>query len=243
MLSKRIYYVVLALVLVGSLGIWLSPSMARTWGEFFQQWSGTADSVDANNSRGGERWTASTPNAGSNTEQRSGVKNRKMAMTVGINTYPDFSGLRPLNYARADAEALAEALRGAGYVVRVLADGNATKGSILDTIRIINENSDPEEGTVIFAFAGHGFQDKDGAKRNYLATYETSARDIRNTGLAVDDVATALATNGAPRRMLLIDACRNDPTPNNRGFTTGSASFAPSGLFKGAEGTRILFST
>ncbi|KOR30193.1 hypothetical protein TI04_06810, partial [Achromatium sp. WMS2] len=206
MLSKRIYYLVLALVLVGSLGIWVSPSMARTWGEFFQHWMGTDNTVDADKSinagrhKGGERWQPQpqTPEAVPVAEKQRFGTELKIAVTVGINAYPELSGLRPLDYARADAEALGEAFKQAGYITRVIVDGDATKGAIIRTLQDVKGMIElkPDQSTVIFAFSGHGFQGKDNNK-NYLATVEAWDQDIQGSGLALEQVQELLIATGA----------------------------------------------
>src|SRR6266446_3446566 len=81
----------------------------------------------------------------------------KIAVLVGIGAYPDGSGLAPLKYAGSDLRELAAELEKDGYAVRQLADTQATRGVIVRTLSQIGEALDPEQGTLVFYFSGHGF--------------------------------------------------------------------------------------
>ncbi|KOR32146.1 hypothetical protein TI05_09110 [Achromatium sp. WMS3] len=247
MTIKRFYYPIFGIIIFIGLFGWILPSKAaRTWTEFFQQLGGSNHSTtNSSTTRGGIRKRPvqaplQVPTLAEETQHFG--KELKMAVVVGINAYPRFSGLRSLFYAKADAEALDKALKRAGYGVQLLTDKNATGGAILTAIDNIKQTLNPNEGTVIFAFAGHGFRDRSSGK-NYLAPYEASVQRVRRTGLAVDEVETALVNTGARRRILFIDACRNDPLEGKRVVPGVAATFTQHSLFQGAEGTRILFST
>ncbi len=240
MTTKRFYYPIFGIIIFIGLFGWILPSKAaRT--EFFQQ-LGTNNHSTTNNSttRGGTRERPSQVPTLAEETQHFG-KELKMAVVVGINDYPSSSGLRSLRYAKADAEALAQALKQAGYGVQLLTNSNATKGSILNTLSNIGKVLEPQKGTVIFAFAGHGFRDRNG--NNYLAPFEASADYIEDTGLSLKKVEATLVASGARRRILLIDACRNDPKPGSRSGATVMDTFTQQPLFRDADGTRILFST
>lgn len=203
------------------------------WTDLFSSWFGRRP----NYSRSvGREPPASTLQEESTKFQRE----LKLAVVAGINAYPDGSGLRPLRYARADAEALAAALTKAGYGVQLFTDAQVTRGTMLQAIHRIGQLLDPNQGTALFAFSGHGFRDKQG--NNYLAPYESFASDIGDTGLAVKKIEQAMVKSGARRRILLIDACRDDPDPGGRTSQKG-ASFSRYSLFQEAAGTQILFST
>jgi uncharacterized caspase-like protein len=94
---------------------------------------------------------------------------------------------------------------------------------------------DPNQGTFLFYFSGHGFQ-QDG--RNYLATYGATADDLKGEGLAVADVEAILKASRARQSMMFIDACRNDPGVGAR--SAGTLTFA---TLKASEGLRVLYSS
>ncbi len=166
--------------------------------------------------------------------QRSGFDSQaKIAIVVGVGAYPARSGLSELRYSAGDVDALGEALEAQGYTVVPLKDSAATRPAILHAVRNVGEVLDRGQGTVVFFFSGHGFAV---GARNYLATYESTALNLSQSGLALEDLQQQLQETGAARRILWIDACRNQPGKS----VADARSFAN---FQAAAGTRILFST
>ncbi len=166
--------------------------------------------------------------------QRSGFDSQaKIAIVVGVGAYPARSGLSELRYSATDVDALGGALEAQGYTVIPLKDSAATRPAILHAVRNVGEVIDHGQGTVVFFFSGHGFAV---GARNYLATYESSALNLSQSGLALEDLQQQLQDTGAARRILWIDACRNQPGKS----VADARSFAN---FQAAAGTRILFST
>jgi len=129
------------------------------------------------------------------------------AVVVGINSYGD-PKLR-LHYARSDAERLAAALRAnAGHYyarseAKALLDQRATKDAILSTLRQAVAAASADD-TLVFSFAGHGVQDRDG--RYYLTPADFDIARIAETGLAWEDVATVLQAAKA-RVIVILDSC------------------------------------
>jgi uncharacterized caspase-like protein len=173
------------------------------------------------------------PIAGAQREQFE--KQPKIAVLVGISAYPDGSGLQPLKYPTSDVEDLAAELGKQGYSVRKLTDGQATRGIIARTLSQIADVLDPNQGTLLFYFSGHGFAD---GGVNYLATYGVTVDDLKRDGLALTEVEQLLKRSKAKRQVLWVDACRNNTQNgardvNARTFTRLDA----------AEGLRVLYST
>jgi WD40 repeat protein len=159
----------------------------------------------------------------------------KLAVLVGIGAYPDGSGLTPLRYPASDVRDLAAELTRQGYAVRQLSDGQATRGVIVRTINQIGGLLDPEQGTILFYFSGHGFA-RGGV--NYLATYGSTVDDLEREGLPIAEVEQILKKSRARRQVMWIDACRNDPGAGARGNET--RSFV---RLQASEGLRVLYST
>lgn len=162
----------------------------------------------------------------------------KFAIVVGIDRYSRFSGLSSLNYAVADAVALADVLEADGYQVLRRFDSDASRQFILDSIATVAEMaalSDKPDSTLLFSFSGHGFA-ADG--ENYLVTQDASRDELFDTGLSLSELQKALRETGIGRRMMFIDACRNDPHVDAR--SAGSESFVADNR---GEGEAILFST
>jgi hypothetical protein len=168
-------------------------------------------------------------------EQRAFEKQVKVALVVGISAYPQGSGLSSLKYAARDAEVLGAALKSQGYLVRQLTESDATRAMIRRTLRELSDAVSPDEGTILFFFGGHGFTYKG---TNSLATFGVTADDLDGEGLAVKDVEELLRASKAKRKLLFVDACRNDPGQAAR--STEQRSFSK---LQTSEGMRVLFST
>jgi uncharacterized caspase-like protein len=65
-----------------------------------------------------------------------------------------------------------------------------------------------ENDRVLIAFAGHAFQDAEGAV--YLAAQDTDPADLAGTGLAVSRLKDLLAACPAQTKLLLLDTLRSD---------------------------------
>jgi len=159
----------------------------------------------------------------------------KVALVVGVGSYAEGSGLGPLKYAARDAEVLASALKNQGYLVRLLTDSQATRSMIRRSIREMADAVENDQGTFLFFFGGHGFTFKN---QNYLAPYGVTIDDLEGDGFAINDLESLLATSKAKRKLVFIDACRNDPGEGSRGVE--QRSFAK---LNAAEGLKIMFST
>jgi formylglycine-generating enzyme required for sulfatase activity len=162
-------------------------------------------------------------------------KQPKIAVLVGIGAYPEGSGLSTLQYAANDVRELAAELEKGGYAVRQLVDAHATRGVIVRTLNQLGEMLDPDQGTFLFYFSGHGFTQ---GGKNYLAAYGAAVDDLQREGLPLDEVEQLLKRRRARRQVLWIDACRNDPRTAVR--DASRRTFA--GL-AAAEGLRELYAT
>ncbi len=156
-----------------------------------------------------------------------------VAVLVGVGKYPSYSGLGELHYPTDDVDTLAATLRSQRYDVLSLTNSEATKTAVTNAIRQAGKAFSGENFSIIFFFSGHGFAV---AGENYLATFDAGRADLASSGLKVKDVETELIRTKAARRVLWIDACR-DETAKGAGE---SRSFAN---LQAAAGTRMLLST
>jgi caspase domain-containing protein len=155
---------------------------------------------------------------------------------------PNYAGseLNALRFTVADTLELKTELERQGYDVRLISPGEATaetvKGVLTNARQLFEGKS---QSTFLFAFSGHGFLLKDGGgkDRNYLVTLGVTKDRLAEEALALDDVEKLMADSGAKRKVILIDACRNDP---NAKSADAPRTFAQ---FQEAEGTSILLST
>ncbi len=134
----------------------------------------------------------------------------RVAVIVAVDQYPEESGFRKLDFATKDADSLAQVLAGPNfnYKVQKLLNSRALRNVVRQSLKtsaaLVNG-----KGTLVFFFAGHGGQ-KDG--KQFLATYETGAEKLDEFGLPLSEVRAMLASSNAPRQIMIVDACRNDPT-------------------------------
>jgi formylglycine-generating enzyme required for sulfatase activity len=146
---------------------------------------------------------------------------RKYALLIGVQKY-DGTGLQSLKFCENDVTELAQVLRGEGYgynrvvlLTRTEAQKNIDRDDILPTaenirdhLRAILRDRRPED-TVLIAFAGHGVQlKKDG--HMYFCPAKCNL-DKADTLIGLDDLYAQLRECKANEKILLVDACRNDP--------------------------------
>lgn len=137
------------------------------------------------------------------------------AVVVGVNDYR--GGLPPLKYAAADATAIAAALPGRVYLLTSRSTDPALAPTSENVLRCLDEVAKQAKpgDSVVFFFAGHGVaiggetclltSDSD-----HLSAGSLLASSLRGTALM-----GRLESCKASKILLLIDACRNDPTGKN----------------------------
>ena len=127
----------------------------------------------------------------------------RVALVVGNSTYAHIARLpNPEN----DAADMAAALRRLGFDVTTAQD--ADRASMNEALRVFTRESVGADMALVF-YAGHGLE-MDGV--NYLVPVDARLErdtDVRFETVALDDVLAATA--GASLRMVILDACRNNP--------------------------------
>jgi hypothetical protein len=124
------------------------------------------------------------------TQRQTFDKQVKVALLVGIGAYPQGSGLSSLKYPAKDVALLGDELTRQGYLVRRLVDSEASRGVVRRALNELADAIDPNQGTFVFHYSGHGFAE---AGTNYLATFGTTVDDLRSEGLPVREVEALLA--------------------------------------------------
>jgi hypothetical protein len=137
----------------------------------------------------------------------------RAALVIGNSAYPS----APLPNGTRDAASAAGAFETLGFKVRLTLD--ADRSAMLSDIKQFARTlADAQVG--LFYFSGHAMQIRG---KNYLLPVDFAGQSeaaVIQAGVALDDVFTAL---GAPRvnvRIVLIDACRNNPF--SRSFASGT---------------------
>lgn len=156
----------------------------------------------------------------------------RVALVVGNNAYESSPKLaNPAN----DAVLISASLREVGFEVITAID--TTHRQLLNAISEFGRKSQNAEVSLFF-YAGHGLEV---AGRNWIlpinANVET-ASDLPSTAIKINDVLETMDLSGARIRLIILDACRNNPL--SRSLTRSSGR----GLAKidaSAAGTMIVF--
>ena len=144
------------------------------------------------------------------------VAAEQYALLVGVKQY-DPTELTSLKYTEKDVVAIAETLRSKGYkkdnvVLMTQSSENIllrpTAKRIRKQIELLLSNRKPED-TVLFAFTGHGVQFK-GQGQHYFCPSDAEIND-KETLISLAKVFDALEECRAAGKVLLVDACRDDP--------------------------------
>jgi len=149
-------------------------------------------------------------------------RGEKYALLVGVKAY-DPNELHELAYSEADVTGLATVLKAGGYepanVVLMTQALGATKPRLLPLaanirkeLSLLLQDLEPADSVVV-AFAGHGVQFA-GEKSTYFCPADAKLAD-RSTLIPLDDVYRELEASKAGLKLLLVDACRNDPRTKN----------------------------
>ena len=145
---------------------------------------------------------------------------KRWALIVGVDSYED-KQISALYAASNDANALADAFtRYAGFPKEQVillasnqpAERQPTRGNVL--LRLANlARLVPKDGLLLFAFAGHGIERNNQA---FLlpadAKMSDNIRILQSTALSVGEIKDWVQEMSVKQVIILLDACRNDPT-------------------------------
>jgi hypothetical protein len=147
-------------------------------------------------------------------------KEKRFALIIGIDQYQD-SLISRLEGAANDAKKLADALtRYAGFPAEQVTlltseqplDKWPTRAKILSRLSVLRA-SVPTDGLLLVAFAGHGIER---GKQAYLLPLDAQISGdvalLEDTAIKVERMRNLIVETGVQQIVLIIDACRNDPT-------------------------------
>ncbi len=176
-------------------------------------------------------WYLGAPSASRRARGDEPNKARKYALLVGVREYKT-PALRSLKYSERDIEDLAKVLLDAGFPeanLRILTQERAARGlrhlptsdnirTELDRMLKLVELADDPAATVIVALAGHGIMDPK-AERSFFCPADTAAVNLSPDDPALIDLGALydqLKASPAGFKLMLVDACRNDPLSPRR---------------------------
>ena len=128
----------------------------------------------------------------------------RRALVIGNASYPDTPLRNPIN----DAMDIADTLRHLGFDVTLHQD--ADKPTMEKAINLFTQ-AVPHGSAGLFFFAGHGVQ-IEGV--NYLVPIDArlnAASDVKYHAVVADWVLARMDESGMDAKLLLLDACRNNP--------------------------------
>jgi formylglycine-generating enzyme required for sulfatase activity len=146
---------------------------------------------------------------------------KNWAIAIGINEYYN---LRPLNYAKRDAEAIRTFCLNEAQFQQVdffaedappiatdygpPLQSQPTFGNLERYLEVRFKARFLKAGDNLwFFFAGHGKRERG---RDYLMPLDGSPRNVERTGLAIREIADRLRCSGADNVILMLDACRSE---------------------------------
>jgi uncharacterized caspase-like protein len=142
---------------------------------------------------------------------------KNQAIVVGINQY---KFMRPLNYARRDAELMRDYLINDAKFEQVwlFSDdssdvrGESTRPWRTDLLRLLHRQFEQPsymeaQDTLWFFFSGHGIRYAD---RDYLIPADGDPYYPEDTAISLNLVTERLSRCGAGNIVLILDACRNE---------------------------------
>jgi uncharacterized caspase-like protein len=175
---------------------------------------------------------------------------RRYALLVGVNKY-DHDKLKDLQFAEADAAKTAELLKGYGYEVVLLTTevGKADpsrRPTLANVQAKLTElvNRCTKRDLLLVGVAGHGLQ-FGGTRDAFFCPQDAKPfPDRLDTLLSLTQVYDQLDRSGAGVKLLLVDACRDDPQQGRgRGVDGNTAPRPPAGvaaLFSCSAGERAF---
>ncbi len=154
------------------------------------------------------------------------------ALLIGNDSY---QAVPVLQNARADADAMSQALRKAGYQVVVAHD--RTLKQMKDDVRQFKAKVRGGDEVVVF-YSGHGVQIEG---MNYLLPVDVradSADQVKDDGLALSKLLDDLRAQKPAFTLAVVDACRDNP------FTSTGRAIGGRGLtgVAGASGQMVIYS-
>ncbi len=155
---------------------------------------------------------------------------RRIALVIGNAAYRT----APLQNPGNDATAMEQALRSVGFEVSKLLDLDkpAFDKALDEFVKALRPGD-----LAFFYFSGHGLQID---RENFLLPIDFAAAnevDARHASFSADQLQERMERSPARVRVLVLDACRNNPFR----YTRGLGGLAP--MASGVEGTMISFAT
>jgi formylglycine-generating enzyme required for sulfatase activity len=147
---------------------------------------------------------------------------RKLAFLVGVKSY-DHADLKDLEFPENDVKELADVLQRQGFTVTLMSTSatRTDKEHFPDAKNIRQQLSATLKGVskrdlILIALAGHGLQPLN-ASQSYFCPHNANPSERNGdvahpeTLLSIGEILAQIRDSGIGQKLLLVDACRNDP--------------------------------
>ncbi|MFP4381341.1 MAG: SUMF1/EgtB/PvdO family nonheme iron enzyme [Candidatus Sumerlaeia bacterium] len=141
---------------------------------------------------------------------------------IGVNKFYDDS-VTPLNYCASDARALYEKISGKdalippaqAYILTTDEDAERipSRRNILKVVDYVCDNAD-KDSLIIISISTHGFTGEDG--KAYILPVDGDPGLLKDTAVSVDRLNEMLQKSKASKKILFVDACRDNPVRGSR---------------------------
>ena len=155
----------------------------------------------------------------------------RVALVIGNSAYANTS---PLSNPANDARAMGDTLRGLGFTVVELRDGQKTQ--MAEAIEKVGAALKGKQGVGMLYYAGHGLQLD---WRNYMVPVDANLSKVSDVPTQTIDVSTVIdvfKAAGNRINILVLDACRDNPF-------TGTASGKGLAQVDAPPGTILAYAT
>jgi len=143
---------------------------------------------------------------------------KKYALVIGNQNYTKFG---KLTKTRTDANDMEAALRGMGFTVDKVLDGNLEQMQNALT-RLRNRLGESTDAYGFFYYSGHGAQDRRG--ENYLIPADAdipSESYVGTRALALQTIHEEMSSAGNQLNIIVLDACRDFPAAWSKSTSKG----------------------
>lgn len=150
-----------------------------------------------------------TATAGAAAQQFLSSDAARVALVVGNSNY---EAVDDLPNAGNDARLVADTLQAIGFDVSLIIDAGG--GDFAGAVTSFAENV-PEGAVVVVYYAGHGVQVEG---QNYLLPVDVALKsmaEVQRVSVSATAILEGLAKSKPATTILILDACRDDPFPDN----------------------------
>jgi hypothetical protein len=151
----------------------------------------------------------------------------RIALVIGNNAYEHVS---PLANSRNDARLIRQTLEKLNF--EVIYRENVTTAEMADVVKKFGDRlkDSGSSAVALFYYAGHGVQSNG---QNYLLPINFNLQresDLRVDAVAAADVLETIDASGARTKIVILDACRNNPFSTKLAGTSIGSGLADIGL-------------